>query len=44
MSHRFPDFERIRSLLKKPVLFDGRNIWSRALTEELGFTYRGIGV
>ena len=42
--YRFPDFERIRSLLKKPVLFDGRNIWSRALTEELGFTYRGIGV
>jgi UDPglucose 6-dehydrogenase len=42
--YRFPDFERIRRLLKKPVLFDGRNIWSRALTEELGFTYRGIGV
>ena len=42
--YRFPDFARIRSLLKKPVLFDGRNIWSRALTEELGFTYRGIGV
>jgi UDPglucose 6-dehydrogenase len=42
--YRFPDFERIRSLLRKPVLFDGRNIWSRRLTEALGFTYRGIGV
>jgi UDPglucose 6-dehydrogenase len=42
--YRFPDFERIRSLLRKPVLFDGRNIWSRRLTEALGFTYHGIGV
>ena len=42
--YRFPDFERIRGLLRKPFLFDGRNIWSRSLTETLGFTYRGIGV
>jgi len=42
--YRFPDFERIRGLLRKPILFDGRNIWSRSLTETLGFTYRGIGV
>jgi len=42
--YRFPDFERIRGLLRKPLLFDGRNIWSRSLTETLGFTYRGIGV
>ena len=42
--YRFPDFERIRGLLRKPILFDGRNIWSRPLTETLGFTYRGIGV
>lgn len=42
--YRFPDFERIRRLLRKPVLFDGRNIWSRPLVESLGFTYYGIGV
>jgi UDPglucose 6-dehydrogenase len=42
--YRFPDFERIRSLLRKPILFDGRNIWNRALVEGLGFTYHGIGV
>src|SRR3989441_2923543 len=42
--YRFPDFERIRSLLRKPVLFDGRNIWNRRLVEGLGFTYYGIGV
>ena len=41
--YRFPDFERIRELLRKPVLFDGRNIWSRPLVEALGFTYYGIG-
>jgi hypothetical protein len=34
----------IRGLLRKPVLFDGRNIWSRPLVEALGFTYYGIGV
>jgi UDPglucose 6-dehydrogenase len=42
--YRFPDFERIRSLLRKPVLFDGRNIWNRRLVEAAGFTYHGIGV
>jgi UDPglucose 6-dehydrogenase len=41
--YRVPDFERIRGLLRKPILFDGRNIWSRALVEDLGFTYQGIG-
>jgi len=40
--YRFPDFERIRDLIRKPVLFDGRNIWSRSLVEGLGFTYHAI--
>jgi UDPglucose 6-dehydrogenase len=42
--YRFPDFDRIRDLLRKPVLFDGRNIWKRRLVEAAGFTYHGIGV
>jgi UDPglucose 6-dehydrogenase len=42
--YRFPDFERIYRLLRKPMLFDGRNIWNRRLVESLGFTYHGIGV
>ena len=42
--YRFPDFEKIRSLLRKPVLFDGRNIWNRSHVEALGFTYHGVGV
>jgi UDPglucose 6-dehydrogenase len=41
--YRFPDFERIREALRKPILFDGRNIWDRAMVESLGFTYHGIG-
>jgi UDPglucose 6-dehydrogenase len=39
-----PDFERIRKLLKTPVLIDGRNIWSRYGLRKQGFTYVGIGV
>jgi UDPglucose 6-dehydrogenase len=42
--YRFPDFERIRGLLRKPILFDGRNIWNRRIVETLGFRYHGIGV
>lgn len=42
--YRFPDFERIRELLRTPVLFDGRNVWNRHLAESFGFTYHGIGV
>ncbi|MCA9000604.1 MAG: UDP-glucose/GDP-mannose dehydrogenase family protein, partial [Planctomycetes bacterium] len=40
---RRPDFDRVKAALKQPVLFDGRNIWSRTTVEELGFYYRGIG-
>jgi len=39
-----PDFERIKSLLKSPVLVDGRNIWSRYGLTAQGFQYAGIGV
>lgn len=42
--YRFPDFERMRALMRRPVLFDGRNIWSRRLVESNGFVYHGIGV
>ena len=40
---RRPSFERLKSLLKQPVLFDGRNIWSPAELRAAGFTYYGIG-
>jgi UDPglucose 6-dehydrogenase len=40
---RRPDFERIRDLMRAPVVFDGRNIWDPAELRGLGFTYYGIG-
>jgi UDPglucose 6-dehydrogenase len=38
-----PDFERLRGLLKNPVLFDGRNIYSPERMRELKFTYVSVG-
>jgi len=40
---RRPDFDRLRELLKDPVVFDGRNIYSRKVLTKKGFTYYGIG-
>ncbi|MFN0057562.1 MAG: UDP-glucose dehydrogenase family protein [Planctomycetota bacterium] len=41
---RRPDFAKIRSLLKTPVVFDGRNIYTAKTLLESGFEYFGIGV
>lgn len=40
---RRPDFPRIKSLLKRPVVFDGRNIYDPARMREQGFEYFSIG-
>lgn len=40
---RNPDFEVIRRLLSKSVIFDGRNIYETKQMETLGFTYYGMG-
>jgi len=40
---REPDFTKMRSLLRSPVVFDGRNIYSPEQMRELGFTYFSIG-
>jgi len=40
---RSPDFERIRSLLKAPVIFDGRNLFEPEYLTEAGFEYHTIG-
>jgi UDPglucose 6-dehydrogenase len=40
---RTPDFERIRTTLTQPVIFDGRNIWQPETLRELGFMYYSIG-
>jgi UDPglucose 6-dehydrogenase len=40
---REPDFEKMRSLLRSPVVIDGRNIYSPGQMRALGFTYFSIG-
>jgi UDPglucose 6-dehydrogenase len=40
---REPDFERMHSLMKAPVIFDGRNLYNPAKLANLGFTYFHIG-
>lgn len=40
---RTPDFNKVKSLLKSPVVFDGRNIYGLESMEELGFYYNSIG-
>ena len=40
---REPDFKKMRQLMKSPVVFDGRNIYSPEHMRELGFTYFSIG-
>jgi UDPglucose 6-dehydrogenase len=38
-----PDFARMRSLMKAPVVFDGRNLYSTKAMRAAGFTYYSIG-
>lgn len=40
---REPDFERMKSLMKAPVIFDGRNIYLPAKMAKLGFSYFYMG-
>jgi len=40
---RQPDFGRLLSIMRTPVIFDGRNIWDAAKLRGLGFTYYGVG-
>ncbi|HEU0063623.1 MAG TPA: UDP binding domain-containing protein, partial [Flavisolibacter sp.] len=40
---RTPDFDRILSQLKDPVIFDGRNVFDVTTMEKKGFHYESIG-
>jgi len=40
---REPDFTKMQSLMKTPIVFDGRNIYSPEQMRALGFTYFSIG-
>src|SRR5499425_2517682 len=38
---RHPDFDRVKSLMKSPVIFDGRNVFNPETLREKGFVYFG---
>ncbi|HYG18932.1 MAG TPA: UDP-glucose/GDP-mannose dehydrogenase family protein [Ohtaekwangia sp.] len=40
---RTPDFEKLATLLKNKVIFDGRNLYDLNLMKELGYAYYSIG-
>ncbi len=40
---REPDFNRMKTLLKTPLIFDGRNQYKPAYMREIGYTYYSIG-
>jgi UDPglucose 6-dehydrogenase len=40
---RRPSFERLKSIMRQPVVFDGRNIWSPPEMRAAGFTYYSVG-
>ncbi len=40
---RTPDFIKIKSLLKEPVIFDGRNLYDPDKMKENNFTYYSVG-
>jgi UDPglucose 6-dehydrogenase len=37
------DLEKLKGLLKSPVIFDGRNIYDPVVMKSMGFSYRGVG-
>jgi UDPglucose 6-dehydrogenase len=41
--YRSPDFERIRSLLRRPIILDGRNLYEPNRMRAYGFEYVSIG-
>lgn len=40
---REPDFGRMKSLMRRPLIFDGRNIFNPKTVKALGFEYVGVG-
>jgi UDPglucose 6-dehydrogenase len=40
---RRPDFEKMRKLMRTPVIFDGRNLFTPEQMKQSGFTYYSIG-
>ena len=43
LPYRRPDFERMKSTMKTPVIFDGRNLYRPERMEEMGFEHYSVG-
>jgi UDPglucose 6-dehydrogenase len=43
LQYRTPDFDRIRQLMARPLVIDGRNLWEPGRMRKAGFEYRGVG-
>ena len=42
--YQYPEFDRIRELMRTPVILDGRNIWATYKLDDQGFDYAGVGI
>ncbi len=42
-SYWSPDFKRLKTDMREPLLLDGRNVWDPEFVKRGGFTYNGIG-
>ena len=42
-SYRTPDFDGLKTVMRAPVVFDGRNLYDSAKMAKLGFKYFSIG-
>jgi UDPglucose 6-dehydrogenase len=40
---RNPNFDRLKAMMRQPVIFDGRNIYDPVQLRQLGFTYYSVG-
>jgi UDPglucose 6-dehydrogenase len=40
---KFLNLERLRAAMRRPVVFDGRNMWEPERMRRLGFEYHSIG-
>jgi UDPglucose 6-dehydrogenase len=40
---REPDFAKMKRLMRRPLILDGRNLYQPAQVRSLGFTYASIG-
>ena len=42
-AYRSPNLERLKALMKTPVVFDGRNLYEPGTMKDAGIVYQGIG-